>query len=117
MPRGVSHRVAVKWSRFYSRFVRGSRRSRKPSPIRSNAITRLAAARSLARREVALYLAVVAKLDPTVRLEPVLVSRLQQLAAHHKYEEAGNLISDGMLDRFAFSGSPRCHHCTGIVII
>jgi 5,10-methylenetetrahydromethanopterin reductase len=62
-------------------------------------------ARSLARREVALYLPVVANLDPTVHLESELVQRLQLHAARHEYEEAGRLISDDLLDRFAFSGN------------
>lgn len=62
-------------------------------------------ARALIRREVALYLPVVAELDPTVQLEPELVARLQQHAARHEYDEAGGLISDNLLDRFAFSGN------------
>jgi 5,10-methylenetetrahydromethanopterin reductase len=63
-------------------------------------------ARSIARREVAMYLAVVAELDPTVSLEPELVARVRTLVAAGDDEGAGALISDGLLDRFAFAGSP-----------
>lgn len=61
-------------------------------------------ARHLARREVALYLPIVADLDPTVELDPDWVRRLKDHAARHEYDEAGRLISDDLLDRFAFSG-------------
>jgi 5,10-methylenetetrahydromethanopterin reductase len=63
-------------------------------------------ARSLARREVAMYLAVVAELDPTVSLDPELVARIRALVAAGDDEGAGTLISDDVLDRFAFAGSP-----------
>jgi 5,10-methylenetetrahydromethanopterin reductase len=65
-----------------------------------------ARARSIARREVAIYLAVVAELDPTVSLEPKLVARVRALVAAGDDEGAGALISDDVLDRFAFAGSP-----------
>jgi 5,10-methylenetetrahydromethanopterin reductase len=63
-------------------------------------------ARRIARREVAMYLAVVAELDPTVSLEPELVARVRALVAAGDDEGAGGLISDDVLDRFAFAGSP-----------
>jgi 5,10-methylenetetrahydromethanopterin reductase len=63
-------------------------------------------ARSHARREVAMYLAVVAELDPTVSLDPELVARIRTLVAAGDDEGAGTLISDDVLDRFAFAGSP-----------
>ena len=63
-------------------------------------------ARSIARREVAMYLAVVAELDPTVSLDPELVARIRALVAAGDDEGAGTLISDDVLDRFAFAGSP-----------
>jgi 5,10-methylenetetrahydromethanopterin reductase len=63
-------------------------------------------ARSIARREVAMYLAVVAELDPTVSLEPEIVARIRALVATGDDEGAGALISDDVLDRFAFAGSP-----------
>lgn len=63
-------------------------------------------ARRIARREVAMYLAVVAELDPTVSLDPDLVARVRGLVAAGEDEGAGALISDDMLDRFAFAGTP-----------
>jgi 5,10-methylenetetrahydromethanopterin reductase len=63
-------------------------------------------ARSVARREVAMYLAVVAELEPTVSLDPELVARIRALVAASDDESAGALISDDVLDRFAFAGSP-----------
>jgi 5,10-methylenetetrahydromethanopterin reductase len=64
-------------------------------------------ARSIARREVAMYLAVVAELDPTVALDPELLARVRELVASGDDERAGELISDDVLDRFAFAGDPR----------
>jgi 5,10-methylenetetrahydromethanopterin reductase len=65
-----------------------------------------AAARAHARREVAIYLAVVAGLDPTVAVEAGLVARVERLVADGSTEPAAALIDDDLLDRFAFSGSP-----------
>jgi 5,10-methylenetetrahydromethanopterin reductase len=64
------------------------------------------AARSIARREVAMYLAVVAELDPSVSLDPELIARVRALVAAGDDESAGALISDDILDRFAFAGTP-----------
>jgi 5,10-methylenetetrahydromethanopterin reductase len=63
-------------------------------------------ARAHARREVAMYLAVVAELDPTVSIEPELVSRVRELVAAGDDDGAGALISDDVLDRFSFAGNP-----------
>lgn len=65
-----------------------------------------AAARQLARREVALYLPVVAELDPTVQIEPELLARFKEAAEHYDFDSAANLISDELLDRFAIAGAP-----------
>ena len=62
-------------------------------------------ARQLARREVALYLPVVAKLDPTVELDPELIQRIGYFADRHEFDEAGRQISDDLLDRFALAGN------------
>lgn len=64
------------------------------------------AARLAARRSVALYLPVVAPLDPTVQIELELVERLQDLAQQADWDSATRLISDDLLERFAFAGSP-----------
>jgi 5,10-methylenetetrahydromethanopterin reductase len=55
-------------------------------------------ARTIARREVVMYLAVVAELDPTVTLDPELVARVR--------DGDGTDIPDDVLDRFAFAGTP-----------
>ncbi|MEU4245099.1 LLM class flavin-dependent oxidoreductase [Actinoplanes sp. NPDC026619] len=65
-----------------------------------------AAARTKARTEVAMYLAVVAELDPTVTLPPGLVAEVSRLVAAGEHEAAGRLIPGDVLDRFAFSGTP-----------
>jgi 5,10-methylenetetrahydromethanopterin reductase len=63
-------------------------------------------ARALARREVAMYLAVVAELDPTVSLEPDLLERVRRLVAAGDDDAAGAQISTDVLARFAFAGTP-----------
>jgi 5,10-methylenetetrahydromethanopterin reductase len=63
-------------------------------------------ARRLARREVALYLPIVATLDPTVSVEPELKARIQSAADQYDFETAGALISDDLLARFALAGTP-----------
>ena len=65
------------------------------------------AARQLARREVALYLPVVAELDPTVTIEPDRLQRLKAAAAAYEFDRAADLVSDALLDRFAFAGTPQ----------
>ncbi|MEE3920511.1 LLM class flavin-dependent oxidoreductase [Micromonospora sp. BRA006-A] len=64
------------------------------------------AARAKARTEVAMYLAVVAELDPTVEMPDDLVKRVGDLVDAGEDEAAGRLIPDDVLDRFAFSGTP-----------
>jgi 5,10-methylenetetrahydromethanopterin reductase len=63
------------------------------------------AARQAARRSVALYLPVVAALDPTVQVDPELIARLHALANQQAWNDAAALISDDLLDRFAFAGN------------
>jgi 5,10-methylenetetrahydromethanopterin reductase len=64
------------------------------------------AARRHVKREVALYLPVVAELDPTVTLDPELAQRLRELAAQYDFDSAAALVSDELLGRFAFAGTP-----------
>ena len=52
-----------------------------------------------------LYLPVVAPLDPSVTVEPELVERLRGHADRGEAKEGARLISDDLLDRFAFSGN------------
>ncbi|MBA3736671.1 MAG: LLM class flavin-dependent oxidoreductase [Actinobacteria bacterium] len=63
-------------------------------------------ARQIARREVAMYLAVVAELDPTVEVDPELIRRVREHVVIGDHAAAGSLISDDLLDRFSFSGTP-----------
>jgi 5,10-methylenetetrahydromethanopterin reductase len=65
-----------------------------------------AAARARARTEVAMYLAVVAELDPTVELPADLLAGVKDLVDAGRYEAAGRLIPDDLLDLFAFAGTP-----------
>ncbi len=62
-------------------------------------------ARQAARHSVALYLPVVAPLDPTVSVEPELMERVRGLVNHGELSAAAALISDDLLDKFAFSGN------------
>ncbi len=64
------------------------------------------AARAAARRAAALYLPVVLPLDPTVSVDPELIERLRLHANAEAWDAASHLISDDLLDRFGFSGSP-----------
>ncbi|WP_432486740.1 LLM class flavin-dependent oxidoreductase [Kineococcus sp. SYSU DK018] len=64
------------------------------------------AARARARAEVAMYLAVVGKLDPTVAIPEDLLTRIRRHVAEDDHAAAGRLVPDDLLDRFAFSGTP-----------
>lgn len=65
-----------------------------------------AAARARARTEVAMYLAVVADLDPTVDLPTDLLARVKALVDAGHHDAAGRLVPDDVLDMFALSGTP-----------
>lgn len=64
------------------------------------------AARALVRQEAALYLPVVAALDPTLQ-DPEWLARLQEAAASQDYAYISAQISDDILDRFAYAGNPQ----------
>jgi 5,10-methylenetetrahydromethanopterin reductase len=64
------------------------------------------AARELARREVALYLPVVAGLDPTVTIEPDRLAGIRQAMHTYDLDRATTYISDELLQTFAFVGTP-----------
>jgi len=64
------------------------------------------AARSHARRQVAMYLDVVAGLDPTVTLPDGLLPAIRARLADGDEEGAGRLVPRDVLDLFAFSGTP-----------
>jgi 5,10-methylenetetrahydromethanopterin reductase len=65
-----------------------------------------AVARARARTEAAMYIDVVAALDPTVDLPDGLADRLASLLRSGDTTAAGNLIPDDLLDRFAICGTP-----------
>lgn len=64
-------------------------------------------ARSIARREVAMYLGVVAELDPTFSVDAELLARVRKRITSGDDEGAGAQIPDDVLDRFAFAGTPQ----------
>jgi 5,10-methylenetetrahydromethanopterin reductase len=63
------------------------------------------AARALARRELALYLPVVAALDVTLE-DPEWTAHMHELARQGNSHALAADIPDALLDRFAFSGTP-----------
>ncbi|MCR2810816.1 MULTISPECIES: LLM class flavin-dependent oxidoreductase [unclassified Microbacterium] len=65
-----------------------------------------AAARRHARRQVAMYLDVVAALDPTVSLPDDLLPGIRARLADGDDDGAGRLVPRDVLDLFAFSGTP-----------
>jgi 5,10-methylenetetrahydromethanopterin reductase len=65
-----------------------------------------AAARSRARTEVAMYLAVVAELDPTCNVPDELLAEVKRHLTQGDHSRAGACIPDDVLDLFAFSGTP-----------
>lgn len=64
------------------------------------------AARALAKREVALYLPVVADLDKTLEIDSEWRTEIGAYAARYDFENAARLISDELLKNFAFAGTP-----------
>jgi 5,10-methylenetetrahydromethanopterin reductase len=64
------------------------------------------AARALARRKAALYLPVIAGLDPALGVEPDRLARIQAAAAAYDFEGAARDVSDEILRRVAFAGTP-----------
>jgi 5,10-methylenetetrahydromethanopterin reductase len=63
-------------------------------------------ARARARAEVAMYVGVVAELDPTLDIPAELLAQVRNHVAGGDHQRAGDLIPDELLDKFAFSGTP-----------
>lgn len=64
------------------------------------------AARWMARKAVSLYMPIVSKLDPTLDIDPELMTRVQARVNADEDEDAARLIPDDILDRFIFAGNP-----------
>ncbi|MGH7331734.1 MAG: LLM class flavin-dependent oxidoreductase [Candidatus Rokuibacteriota bacterium] len=64
------------------------------------------AARDLARRKAALYLGVIADLDPTLGVEPDRLARIRAAAAAYEFDTAAREIPDALLARVALAGTP-----------
>jgi 5,10-methylenetetrahydromethanopterin reductase len=83
---------------------------RKPVGIVVGAVTVVdedaGLARARARREVALYLDVVGRLDPTVEIPAEVLVSLARALREGGEEEAAKAVPDELLDRFAFAGAP-----------
>jgi 5,10-methylenetetrahydromethanopterin reductase len=65
-----------------------------------------ARARARVRRELLLYLPVVGPLDPGGAVDPDLLARIAALESEGFADEAAALLSDEIVDRFAFAGTP-----------
>jgi 5,10-methylenetetrahydromethanopterin reductase len=63
-------------------------------------------ARDTARRKVALYLGVMADLDPTLGVEPDRLERIRSAAAKYDFVTAAREIPDELLTRVALAGTP-----------
>lgn len=64
------------------------------------------AARNRARREVALYLPVIADLDPSLTIEPDRLHGIRAAMKAYDVGQAITYISDDLLRKFAFAGTP-----------
>jgi len=71
------------------------------------------AARWIARKAVSLYMPIVSRLDPTLSIDPDLMSRVQSQVEAGDDDAAARLIPDDILDRFIFAGDPAdiIEHC------
>ncbi|MHA2336542.1 MAG: LLM class flavin-dependent oxidoreductase [Candidatus Hodarchaeales archaeon] len=62
-------------------------------------------ARNLARKEVALYLPVIGKLDPTLSIPSDLLSSIAKATSKYNFKEASEYVDDKLLTKFTFSGT------------
>lgn len=65
-----------------------------------------AAAKKQARREAALYLSIIAELDHSLNIEPDLLAGIKTATAQYDYDRVAGYISDDLLRRLAFAGTP-----------
>lgn len=96
-------------ARFLKSFLKQKQRSAN-STVVCGAVTVVdqdgKAARDHARREVALYLPVVADLDPTLKIEPQRLNGIREAMQQYDVEKAITYVSDELLIKFAFAGTP-----------
>jgi 5,10-methylenetetrahydromethanopterin reductase len=64
------------------------------------------AARDLARRKVALYLPVIAQLDPTLAIEPERLAHIRAAAEAYNFDRAASDVTDELLRDLALAGTP-----------
>jgi 5,10-methylenetetrahydromethanopterin reductase len=64
------------------------------------------AAKQAVKRDLALYLPVIAALDQTLRIDPERLRRIAQYVETNERDAAAALISDDLLAKFALAGSP-----------
>ncbi len=64
------------------------------------------AALERARREVALYLPVVAELDTTATIEPDRLNGIRESIKQNDFDKMKTYISDDLLRKYAFAGTP-----------
>lgn len=91
--------------------VKGTKRTAQDVALVVGAVTVVdedsRAARALARREVAMYLDVVAELDPTYPIPDEVLNTVRGHLRHGELDMAGRAIPNEVLDRFAFAGDPQ----------
>ncbi|MHA1966472.1 MAG: LLM class flavin-dependent oxidoreductase [Candidatus Hodarchaeales archaeon] len=63
-------------------------------------------ARDLARKNAVLYLPIVSRLDPTLKLDEELLSSIQKTTSKYDFKEASEYIDDELLQKIAFAGTP-----------
>jgi 5,10-methylenetetrahydromethanopterin reductase len=74
-------------------------------------------ARDLAKREVALYLPVIASLDTTVTVPADQLEAITSAAERYDFEGAASHIDDSLLSKFALAGTAEelVKHCTELI--
>jgi 5,10-methylenetetrahydromethanopterin reductase len=65
-----------------------------------------ASAQALARREAALYLSIIAKLDHNLNLDMDELALIDHSTANHDYETVAQCITDDLLKKLTFVGTP-----------
>jgi 5,10-methylenetetrahydromethanopterin reductase len=107
---GSANPDMVPLMRVWSTRERPERATRAPVGIVVGAVTVVdedaRSARARARREVALYLDVVGRLDPTVEIPAEVLADLSTALREGGQDAAARAVPDELLDRFAFAGAP-----------